>query len=226
MAGSKPLIAVTGPETAARASRACIALGLGLAGAEVVQLRPSYRLPPDEYDAIVISGGHDVEPVLYKSAAKVEGNYDPERDAFEVEMIDQTLAAGKPILGICRGAQLLNVCLGGDLIQDLQQVQQGTRRRRTVLPLKTISISPGSMLAAHLGKTRMRVNSLHNQSVDRLGLGLEVVARDNREVVQAIEDPERPYLVGVQWHPEYLLYQRASRRLFGALVEATRNAAG
>lgn len=224
MAGrsGRPLIAVTGPDRGARGPRLCIALGLRLAGAEPVQLGPSEPDCPRECDGVVISGGHDVEPVLYAAASEVEAKYDRERDAFESGMIDHALERGLPLLGICRGAQLLNVRLGGTLHQDLRRIRKLTSNRRTVLPLKTLLVERGSYLHALLGTERTRINSLHKQSIDHVGRGLGIAARDLDNIVQAVEDRGRPFLVGVQWHPEFLLYSRRQRALFRALADAAR----
>jgi putative glutamine amidotransferase len=200
----------------------CIAAAVRLCGARPVQLRPGDTPSVEALSAVVISGGHDVEPVLYKKPAEVEGNYDADRDAFESEVIDAALERGRPLLGICRGAQLLNVRRGGDLFQDLRSRHPDERRRRSVFPVNRIEIESGSVLASMTGRLQMRVNRLHNQSVDTLGKGLRVAARDAHDIVQGIEDPERPFLIGVQWHPEFLLYQPANLRLFRALVDTAR----
>lgn len=187
-----------------------------------MQLSPSRPECPADCDGVVISGGHDVEPVLYAAASQVEARYDPRRDAFESVMIDDALARDLPLLGICRGAQLLNVRLGGSLHQDLRRLRKLTSNRRTVLPLKTLLLTEGSGLRALLGTDRTRINSLHKQSIDRLGRGLAVAGRDLDHIVQAVEAPGRAFLVGVQWHPEFLLYSRRQRALFRALANAAR----
>jgi putative glutamine amidotransferase len=171
-------------------------------------------------DGLVITGGHDVEPVLYKAAAEIEGKYDPERDAFEAGIIDQALLDRIPLLGICRGAQLLNVQLGGSLIQDLRKHRKLTSNRRTLLPMKTLCLEGDSRLAKLLGKDTLKINSLHKQSIDHIGSGLRVSGRDLDDIVQAVEHPERDYLFGVQWHPEFLAYLPRQRWLFRDLVSA------
>jgi putative glutamine amidotransferase len=147
---------------------------------------------------------------------------DPARDELEVRLLEQTLADGKPVLGICRGAQLLNVHLGGTLHRDLASFYEETPQVRTVRPKKKIAIEPGSLLAEILRTDSCRVNSLHHQAVDRLAPSLRVVARETTGVVQAIEDPGRRFLLGVQWHPEYLPQSRRQRRVFGYLAAAAR----
>jgi putative glutamine amidotransferase len=224
MAGSEPapLIAVTGGDRSGHAPRRLVALALWLAGARTVSVTPRRPRPDLHPDAVVITGGHDVDPVLYAAAPEVHPNYDPARDALETRVIDNALARGLPLLGICRGAQLLNVRLGGNLFQELRSRRRHTSNRWTIFPLKTLRIETGTKLHDLLGGTRARINSLHNQGIDRLGEGLQVVGRDLDDIVQAVEVPTHPFLLGVQWHPEFLLYKPSQLRLFRALVAAAR----
>jgi len=219
---SRPLIAVTGPTRGGLAPRWLVALALRMAGARSVMLTPREPRPGIVVDGVVITGGHDVDPVLYAAAPEVTPKYDAERDALESAVIDQALANGLPLLGICRGAQLLNIHLGGSLFQELRSRRRRTSNRWTILPLKTLKVEPNTALHSLLGTTEARINSLHNQGIDRVGTGLRVSGRDLDDIVQAVEDPVRPFLVGVQWHPEFLLYRRSQRRLFRALTAAAR----
>ena len=216
----RPIIAVTGPTRGAIGPRSCVHLGLRLAGARPLHLSPARPRAGTAVHGVVVTGGHDIEPVLYAEPADVNVKYDRERDAFESTMIDRALANDLPVLGICRGAQLLNVRLGGSLFRDLRTMRRHTSSRRTIVPLKTLLVEPGSGLANTLGSERVRINSLHNQAIDRLGSGLRVVGRDYDQIVQAIEHTDRRFVIGVQWHPEFLLYQAEQRALFRALVEA------
>lgn len=149
---------------------------------------------------------------------------DPGRDELETRLIEQAFAAGKPILGICRGAQLLNVHFGGTLHQELATFYEETPQVRTVRPKKRIEIAPGSRLAGILRTESCLVNALHRQAVDRPAESLRVVARETAGVVQAVEHPGRRFVLGVQWHPEYLPQVPRQRRIFSALVEAARRA--
>ena len=217
-----PVIGVTGPRKRAWGPRSCIHLGLRLAGGKPKHLRPGDPLDTAPLDGVVISGGHDVQPTLYKAEAEVKGNYDAERDSFESAIIDRALADDTPLLGICRGAQLLNVRMGGTLFQDLRKRRHRTSKRRTLLALKTLCIVSGSRLEGILGDADIRINSLHNQSIDGLGGKLDVSGRDLDDIVQAVEQPDHRFLFGVQWHPEFLLYAARQRRLFSELVAAAR----
>jgi putative glutamine amidotransferase len=216
----RPLIGVTGPKSGSWGPRICAHLSLLLCGGRPLHLRPGDPLDTTSLDGVVISGGHDVDPVLYKARAQVASRYDAARDVFESAIIDSAVADRTPLLGICRGAQLLNVRLGGTLLQSLRQIRRQTSNRRTVLPLKTLCVEPHTKLLTLLAATRLRINSLHNQSIDVLGEGLQVAARDLDGIVQAVEHRERRFLVGVQWHPEFLFYSWRHRALFRELVRA------
>jgi len=154
---------------------------------------------------------------------KVRGSSgDPARDALETALLDDALRHGLPILGICRGAQLLNVHLGGSLHRQLEDFYEETPQIRTVRPRKRIEIEPESLLRDVLGTASCRVNALHSQAVDRLAADLRIVARETTGVVQAVEHRSRPYVLGVQWHPEYLPQVPRQQRLFSRLVTASR----
>ncbi len=201
-------------------------MALRLAGARVLQLSPAQPQLDAPWQGAVITGGHDIDPVLYAETSQVEPRYDAARDQLESAVIDRALADRQPVLGICRGAQLLNVRMGGSLHQRLREIRRHTSNRRTLFPLKQVWVTPESRLANTLGCTYGRINSLHNQGIDRLGAGLVVSARDQDQIVQGIEAPDHPFLIGVQWHPEFMLWQARSRRLFHALVDAVRKQAG
>jgi putative glutamine amidotransferase len=223
---ARPLIAVTGPERKAFGPRFLVGLAVRRYGGSPVQLRPSDASRKFDYDGVVVTGGHDVDPVLYAAEPEVEPNHDPARDAFESAIIDEALRQRVPLLGICRGAQLLNVRLGGSLFQELVSRRSKTSNRWTVLPLKTLSITHGSRLESYLGPGPRQINSLHNQAIDRVGGPLVISGRDLDGITQAVEDPDHPFLVGVQWHPEFLLFMRSQRHLFRALVQQARHHRG
>lgn len=220
---ARPVIAITGPTRGAFGPRMLVALAVRWYGGRPLQLRPGDEDKSYKYDGVVVTGGHDIEPVLYAAEPEIEPNYDTARDALETAVIDDALTRRLPLLGICRGAQLLNVRRGGTLHQELRSQREKTSNRWTVLPLKTLCISDeretrNSRLAAVFGTEHSRINSLHNQGIDRVGEGLIVTGRDLDGIVQAIEDPSRDFLLGVQWHPEFLLYLKKQRTLFRELV--------
>jgi putative glutamine amidotransferase len=142
---------------------------------------------------------------------------DRARDALELDMLGLASSRDLPILGICRGAQLLNVFHGGTLFPEIREFY-AEEPLRTVLPRQRVEVEGDSLLFTIVGAHSFRVNALHNQSVRTVGDGLRVVARDGGGVVQAIEAPEHPFRLGVQWHPEYIPQHRRQVSLFRALV--------
>lgn len=145
---------------------------------------------------------------------------DQARDTLERQLLRQALDQSLPILGICRGAQLLNVLRGGDLHQSITPFYTETPKADTVLPRKTVLLEPDSHLALILGPGEARVNSLHNQAIRQPGEGVRPVARERNGIIQAIELRDYPFALGLQWHPEYLPQSRRQQRLFRALVQA------
>lgn len=220
---SAPRIGVTGPRSRLPFAWWATRTALRLCGARPLQLRPGDRLPP-RLDALVVGGGADIGAGLYDPLADEIEAQDPDRDEFEIEALDGAFARGLPVLGICRGAQLMNVVLGGSLVRDVRDRRLLGSNRSTLLPTRPVRLEPGSRLSRILLRDDCRVNALHRQAVDHPGRGLVVVARDIDDIPQAVEDPDQPFRIGVQWHPEYLAWSRIQRRLFAALVRTARTA--
>lgn len=147
---------------------------------------------------------------------------DKERDELELHLLHQAVTRQIPILGICRGAQLLNVYFGGTLHQEIADFYTEQPHLHSILPKSTILIEPHSRLYAILRKKYTRVNSLHHQSVKTLGFNLRIVAQEPGGVVEGIEHTQMPFLLGVQWHPEFLITDRRQRQLFDALIKEAR----
>lgn len=169
----------------------------------------------------MIGGGDDIEPVRYGSGTVPTIKVDPDRDELEMDVLDWAERCRRPVLGICRGAQMINVHRGGTLHTDIHAVYVEAPRLRTVLPRKRVRIAPDSRLRGLLGAETCTVNALHHQSIDRLGTGLAVAARDEHGIVQAVEATGGgPFVLGVQWHPEFLLTRPSQQNLYGALVRA------
>jgi putative glutamine amidotransferase len=201
----------------------CNALSLRLAGARPVRLTAADDVEiVRRLDGLLIGGGDDIAAHLYDGDVSLDVRIDPERDALELTALARAVPLGLPVLGVCRGAQMLNVFFGGSLHQDIHAVYVEAPRLRTVLPSKSVDLATGSRLARTIGRTEVRVNSLHSQSVDRLAGNLRAVGRDRWGIVQAVEDPKRRFMVGVQWHPEFLFYRKPQLRLFVALARAAR----
>jgi len=216
----KPVIGVTTSRRSGWRIYPLIALNLWLAGGRGRRWDSGREADIGAVDGLIVGGGDDISPDLYKGEIVASARLDPARDALERRLVGAALAAGKPVLGICRGAQMLNVALGGDLHQDAYGRYADSPYLRTILPRKDVEIAPDTLLARISGAGPMRVNALHTQAVNRLGEGLRVAARDGGGMAQAIERAEPPFALGVQWHPEHLFYARRQRALFRALVTA------
>lgn len=147
---------------------------------------------------------------------------DTARDKLELTLLHDTLTAGKPVLGICRGMQLMNVHFKGSLHQDISGFYVEVPQIASIFPKKRIMIEEGSKMASILDTTVCNVNALHNQGIDEPGEGVRIVAREEKtDIIQAIEKVDYPFAIGVQWHPEYLIQISRQRNIFKELVRFT-----
>ncbi|AWL11259.1 Putative glutamine amidotransferase [Saliniradius amylolyticus] len=215
---SKPVIGVTGNARRWSPSWYCIRLSVWLAGGIARRISVRHELPEAHLDGLVISGGDDIHPELYEGEVAPKGEYDEARDALEQRYIRYALEQHLPVLGICRGYQLINVTLGGRLYEDIRPLRRKTSNFGTVLPRKTARLQPGSLLKRWLKASQVRINSLHQQAVKETGQDLTTSAYDLDGFIQATENHSTPPILGVQWHPEYLFYLSRQRRLFHWLV--------
>lgn len=165
----------------------------------------------DEVDGVVLPGGSDIDPALYDSyPEKHLGNISPERDRWELKILELAMEMKKPILGICRGFQLMNIYYGGSLKVDVCGNNDDSKIPHMALMVpkyyKThkLEIKAGSRLAQIFKDEEVAVNSYHHQAVNKVGEGLKVSAVAPDGFIEGIEDPSYPYLVGVQWHPEMM----------------------
>ena len=247
----KTVVGVTGPDHGGAAAWWMTRLALLRVGAKPIRITPSRELDKSRLDAVVIGGGTDVEPVHYGqepepgSEAKKQlrlrdwlisfllflfrlltqqkraQGYDPERDSMEKSLIEYALKHDIPLLGICRGAQLLNIVTGGSLHQRITEFYSEEPHVRSLLPRKQIILEQDSKLAKLIQDGTRFVNALHDQAIDQLGDGMVVTARDKAGVIQAIEHSDYDFVLGVQWHPEYLPQIESQQRLFAGLVASS-----
>ncbi len=172
-------------------------------------------------DALVLTGGKDVESVHYgEERHETADDPRPERDAWEFALFRAALDRGVPVLGICRGAQVINVALGGSLVQHLPDAlgEDTHRGDPGVFVPNDVRAEPGSLLASIFGD-HVVATCYHHQAIGRLAADLRVSGRTADEVIEAVEMPGRPFVLAVQWHPE-ATYEDA--RLMSALVDAAR----
>ncbi len=178
----------------------------------------------EELHGLLLSGGGDVHPARYTSEPKHPAVYGivPERDETEIGLVHFAIQRDVPLLAICRGIQVLNVALGGTLLQDIEACVPGALPHSTPddAPARqhSVSLEPRSRVASVLGTTNLIVNTFHHQAVARPGEGVRVVGRAPDGVVEAVEVEKCTFVIGVQWHPELL--STPHDRLFVALVGA------
>ena len=161
---------------------------------------------PDEdinYDGLILCGGKDLDPYYYGQALNGSKNIDIERDRTEMSVTKKFLRTGKPILGICRGMQLLNVALGGTLIQHIPDSEKHRLENETCV--HEVIAQKNSIFENMYGKSFF-VNSIHHQAVGKIGQGLNITLRSVDGIIEGYEHIEKPYL-GVQWHPERMCLQ-------------------
>jgi putative glutamine amidotransferase len=250
-ATNKPLIGVTVSEIRAKEDAQRVRHGeptqtemtLGLSYMRAVERAGGLpvALPPlrdenvgpllEQLSGLLLTGGPDIDPACYGAEPHPElGPIDHDVDVFEIELCRQADRRGLPILGICRGSQVLNVARGGSLIQHLPDISGGTIEHRQTEPgdrtTHEVQVAPDSGLAQTTGGGPVRVNSFHHQAVDRLGTGLRPVAWAADGVVEAVEDPEDDgqLVLGVQWHAETLTGEAEQLALFELLVRAAERA--
>jgi putative glutamine amidotransferase len=178
-------------------------------------------------DGILFSGGGDVHPRRYgEEFDPLVNTVDEDRDRVEIDLIQDSIVTGKPFLGICRGLQVINVALGGSLYADIRASRPEALKHdcfpehsRDYLA-HTVQVDGSSSLARVLGQPNTEVNSMHHQGIHRLASGLVATAFAPDGIVEAIELPEHPFGLAVQWHPEWLQEHASMRRLFQAFVQA------
>ena len=177
-------------------------------------------------DGILFSGGGDIALEHFSGDAhpRIDG-VDPERDSVELKMLNAAAEDGKPFLGICRGCQVMNVALGGTLYTHIQDQLPNSLdhaypgNRRTVL-VHEVKLEEGTRIAEVMGEPILKVNSLHHQGLKDIAPSLKVTGIAPDGLVEAVELPDHPFGIAVQWHPEWLTDQEPTRNLFRKFVEA------
>lgn len=206
-------------------SRAVLSSGGAPVLIPVAQDNGSINTVLERLDGLLLSGGPDIHPRRYKEQPLAGlGEIDDELDQMELSAARKAYRRNLPILAVCRGIQILNVCLGGSLYQDIDRQLAGginhSQKAAKSVPTHTVSISDGTRLREVFGKKNIWVNGRHHQAVKDLAPGLVVSATAADGVVEAVEDPSKQFVVGVQWHPEGNWKDDLnSKRLFKAFVK-------
>lgn len=219
---NRPRILVTRPSNGGFFPWLCLNCILTSMGASVFGIRPQMEYNEKDFDGFILSGGEDIHPALYGQKSLVTTLYDNKRDAKELELMENIDKTKKPVLAICRGMELLNIFYGGTLYQELSHIFDDFLPTKStlgkLLARHRIEIKPNTLLHRILKTSSCKVNSLHHQGINQLGEGLCVSARFKNGITQAIEKQGTHWVLGVQWHPEYI-YQK---KIFYHFLEACR----
>lgn len=216
--------------------QALLTAGAAASEIELVSASDAPRVRAEDYDGILFAGGEDVDPSFYGEQKQHESvHVHRPRDEFELSLLERALARRAPILGICRGAQMINVGFGGTLYQDMKEdAEPQFEHRQTDLgkspqePTHTVLVTDTASGLGTIIQGACRVNSLHHQAVKRLGRGLKVTARSEDGFVEAVESAaDYPFLMAVQWHPEEMVSNSAEQReIFVRFIAKCREGAG
>lgn len=219
----QPVIAITKPKKKENLAYGAVAAAVALAGGKPVALTPAEQREELLVNGYVFGGGQDIFPMVYDETPKQGYLYDRDRDALEIAAVRQAVKEDIPALGICRGAQLMNVVRGGALHADVSAEFEDAAYPNGVWDKaffrKRIFLEAGSALRDSIRSETTTVNSLHKQAIKRVGDGLRITAKEKNGVIQAIEDDGLSYFLGVQFHPEFLIYRQDIRRIFESLIK-------
>ena len=225
---SKPIIGITKPENK-RLNFPFLAIlfAIWLGGGKPKIISAKKGRADEPIDGLMLGGGTDVFPGHFFKEPKENYRYDLARDQMEIALLKRADEERIPVFAICRGAQLMNVVNKGTLHMDMARVYEGTDYPQNVFGYifyrKKILIEEESLLNHIFQEKEMMVNSIHRQSIGEVGNGLKITAREPNGVVQAIEKPDRPFYLGVQFHPERLLYRKSFRSFFRLFIGAARD---
>ena len=213
----------TDPEPTVAQSKYIESLARAGAGMRWVELNDPEQAVQDALtcNGLLLPGGGDMDPKFY-GQERIPACGEPNllRDAAEPLLLRAFLAADKPVLGICRGIQVLNAVLGGDLYQDIKPFEHLPHNGHWA-KVHTVTVRRGTLLSRILGQDTVLVNSQHHQAVDRVAPGFTLAALSEDGIVEAIEKPDARFCLGVQWHPEWLSdADPAMQGLFDAFVNA------
>ncbi len=180
----------------------------------------------DTMDALILSGGHDINPHLYDEEMDPKtGDIYPRRDSFDMSLIEKMLERKKPVLGICRGFQLINVMFGGSLYQDTslceKKLMKHWQNQDCSMPVQNVHFSGDNFFTELYGE-KLFVNSWHHQVLKEVASGFEICGRTSDGVVEAIEDKKRN-IIGVQWHPEMMSRDGLHKKIFEKFIQRSLN---
>ena len=222
---ARPTIGVTHSSKKHRIMYYAIKFALVISGAKVKSITASSPAFDEEIDGLLLSGGIDIHPMFYNATPKENYPYEIDRDKMELAWMKIAEDNMIPILGICRGAQLINVFRCGTLHAEVAKSYEKAHYPSSLLARifyrKRMHINNlDSLIHRIMGDDKIKVNSIHTQSIDLLGNNLKITASESNQVVQVIEDPTNPFILGLQFHPEFIIYSKYHRCIFISFIRA------
>ena len=218
----KPLIGITKPQSGGWVQNIAIKIAILITGGRPINLTPLNPRYDLEIDGLVLSGGTDIYPSHYQSLESKENYpYDISRDLMELRWLKAADEKRIPTLCICRGAQLLNIYFGGNLIFDIKKFFKETDYPNSTwgkLVFRKQAYVISGRLKKILKQSPIKINSLHSQAIATLGKNLKRTMIESNGITQGVEHSSHPYLLGVQFHPEFLIHRREIRKIFRVLV--------
>ncbi|MGM0598144.1 MAG: gamma-glutamyl-gamma-aminobutyrate hydrolase family protein [Myxococcota bacterium] len=220
---NKPIIGITRGIEDPRFPWLAIAAGVIMGGGIPQKITPLKTDKLSKCAGIILSGGSDIHPSFYGEKVQQGKSYDLQRDQFEFDLMGLILKKQLPVLGICRGMQMLNIARGGTLYQEVDSqfddFVANTTLWKKIIARREVLLQSDSCLNRALQQNTLQVNSLHHQAVNKLGTGFKITAREKGGLIQAIESiSPLPFILGVQWHPEYILHKKGGHKIFKLLI--------
>lgn len=221
---NRPIIAITHSHNQSKIVIFIIKLAVWLAGGKPLCINVKKNPQNFNYHGLILYGGIDINPLLYNEAPKRDYGYDNERDRLELRHLTYAEQHNIPVLGICRGCQLMNIYRKGTLHLDIINIIETTKYPSNFIGYiffrKKIFIKKNSKLFLIMQRKTIKVNSIHRQSISELGQNLTITALEKNNIIQCIEDPIKPFYLGVQFHPEFLIHRACFRNIFKLFVKA------
>lgn len=220
----RPVIGITKPDKGDFFAFRAMKFAVWLAGGKPVSITSSAPRDPQSIDGLLFGGGSDVYPERYAQSPLPGVIYDLARDEMEASWAKAAFEHGIPMMGVCRGMQMMNVYAGGTLYPDLSDFEEHypTSFIDRIFYRKPIRVGDASILYKLTGRKTLSVNSIHTQAVEKIGGEFHAIAQEHNGLIQAIEHKEHPFALGIQFHPEFLVYRKFARDIFKGFVEAAR----
>ncbi|MFP4663869.1 MAG: gamma-glutamyl-gamma-aminobutyrate hydrolase family protein [Bacteroidales bacterium] len=224
MAKNKPVIGITrAPDKGFTLQFFMLQLSVFIAGGKPATLKVYEEEKARRIDGLLIGGGRDVYPAMYQQEAIPGNPYNRVQDDMESKWLYWAMKYNLPVMAICRGAQLMNVVKGGTIYHNLTAIFENADYPHSIWSYnffrKKIHITTDSLLYKITGKDEIYVNSIHKRAIDKVGTGLKVTSREPNGIIQSIEDPSHRFFIGMQFHPERLLYLKKFRKIFRFFVK-------